>query len=267
MKNFLQVFSLITLVSLLLFTPFSLSAQENIMKILSYNIYHGEDPLNPGNSNLDSIADFINQLGPDLVLLQEVDSMTTRSASIYGVKTDLLELLALKTGMKSYFAKAMDYAEGGYGEGILYKKGISSGSIKLPTPAGGEPRSMAWVEIEIAGKHIGVGGTHLCHQFEDNQAAQVNAILEFTSKKEIPVIWGGDLNFKPTDPEYSKIPSKWSDAARISNNHSPTYSSSNDSGRIDYIWFESDQFELVEYQVFQVNYSDHFPVLATFKIK
>jgi len=126
---------------------------------------------------------------------------------------------------------------------------------------------MAWVEIEIAGKQIGVGGTHLCHQFEGNRAAQVNAILEFTSKKEIPVIWGGDLNFKPSDPEYSQFPSKWSDAARLSNNNSPTYSSSNDSGRIDYIWFESDQFELVEYQVFQVNYSDHFPVLATFKIK
>lgn len=267
MKNFLQQAALITLLSLRLFSPFCLFAQENTLKVLSYNIYHGEHPLHPGNSNLDSIADFINQLGPDLVLLQEVDSMTTRSASIYGVKTDLLELLALKTGMDSYFARAMDYAEGGYGEGMLFKKGISSESIILPTPMEGEPRAMAWVEVEIAGKQIGVGGTHLCHQFEDNRAAQVNTILDFISKKEIPVIWGGDLNFKPSDPEYSQIPSQWSDAAHLSNNDSPTYSSSSDSGRIDYIWFESEQFELIDYQVFQVNYSDHFPVLTTFKIK
>ncbi|WP_373400800.1 endonuclease/exonuclease/phosphatase family protein [Algoriphagus halophilus] len=86
--------------------------KNELVKILTYNIYHGENPFNPGQPNLDEIAALIKELNPDMVAMQEVDSMTTRTAKVYGTKVDLVQQLAELTGYHGYFAKAMDFAEG-----------------------------------------------------------------------------------------------------------------------------------------------------------
>ena len=72
------------------------SLSQTRIKVLTYNIYHGELPYSPGKPNLDSIAKLINQLQPDFVACQEVDSATGRSEVLYGKKTDLIKELAAK---------------------------------------------------------------------------------------------------------------------------------------------------------------------------
>ena len=58
--------------------------------IFSYNIYHGENPMTPGQATLDTIADYLILSQPEAIALQEVDSMTVRSARIYGEKINQL---------------------------------------------------------------------------------------------------------------------------------------------------------------------------------
>ena len=77
---------------LLIFTLLSISTIGQIrVKVLTYNIYHGELPGSPGKPNLDSIAKLINKIQPDFVALQEVDSLTGRSERLYGKRTDLVK--------------------------------------------------------------------------------------------------------------------------------------------------------------------------------
>ncbi|PZX61055.1 endonuclease/exonuclease/phosphatase family metal-dependent hydrolase [Algoriphagus ratkowskyi] len=236
-------------------------------KVLTYNIYHGEKPDLPGKPNLEEIANLIILLQPEVVALQEVDSMTTRLERIYGSKINWVAELAKKTGYTSYFAKAMDYAEGGYGEAVLVKKALDYHTQALPTPAGGEPRSAAWAKIELKNsKELYFGATHLCHQFPENRIAQLAALTHYADSLSRPAIWVGDLNFDPSSHEYKSISSKWSDAGFIANNDSPTFNSE-DGKRIDYVWYDSENFELVNYKVIKVPFSDHYPVLVTLRLK
>ncbi len=234
--------------------------------VLSYNIYHGEKPDSPGIPNLDEIADLIILLQPEVVALQEVDSMTTRLARIYGEKINWVAELGKKTGYNSYFAKAMDFAEGGYGEGVLVKKALDYNTQLLPTPAGGEPRAAAWVKIELRDREeLYFGATHLCHQYADNRLAQLQAITNYADSLSKPAFWVGDLNFDPASDEYKSINSKWTDAGLAAGNDAPTFDSE-EGKRIDYVWFDSEHFELVGYKVIDVPFSDHYPVLVTLRL-
>ncbi len=247
------------------FLSLSGSAQE--VKILTYNVYHGERPDQPGKPNFTDIANLLIQRQPEVTALQEIDSMTLRSAVIYGEKLDFMGKLSRETGYRSYFGKAMDFEEGGYGEGLLVKKGSKYHTMKLPNPAGGEPRSIAWVKAELKTlEEFYFGGTHLCHEFQENRIAQLDSILSYADSLEKPVIWVGDLNFTPDSPEYQRIPSHWKEAGAVAGSTEVTFGTAENGARIDYIWYDSRKFELVEYKVLPVPFSDHYPVWAVLRM-
>lgn len=241
--------------------------QESIT-VLTYNIYHGENPITKGTPNLPEIAALINELKPDVVALQEVDSMTTRSASIYDEKVDLVQRLSELTGYQGYFAKAMDYAEGGYGEGLLVKNQGDFETQQLSTPVGGEPRAAAWAEITLdSGKKIVFAGTHLCHQFEENRIAQVSELTKKANSQNRPTIWAGDLNLRPDSKAYQSVKGNWKDSGALPSTYSNTYGTEDDGARIDYVWFDAKKFSLLKYEVLKVTHSDHYPVLVTLQLK
>jgi len=172
----------------LVLLSFSALSQTRI-KVLTYNIYHGELPYTPGKPNLDSIAKLINQIQPDFVACQEVDSATGRSEVLYGKRTDLIKELAAKTGMFGYFGKALEFEGGSYGEGILSKTPLKVNTLSLPIPAGGEPRTLIYANTRLAnGQNIIVGGTHLCHQSDSNRVAQVASIDQLYRSLLVPSI-------------------------------------------------------------------------------
>lgn len=242
-------------------------AQE--IKILTYNIYHGENPKKQGDSTFHLISDYLILNQPEVVALQEVDSMTLRSERIYNRKLDFMRQLARETGYKGYFGKAMDFEDGGYGEGLLAKKGSAYHTLPLPNPAGGEPRAVAWVKAELKTlEEFYFGGTHLCHEFTENRMAQLDSLISYAETLDKPVIWVGDLNFTPYSEEYKSIPSHWKEAGREAGNEQATYGTGEEAMRIDYIWYDSRKFELVEYKVLdQVTYSDHYPVWAVLRMR
>jgi len=238
--------------------------------ILTYNIYHGEDPYNRGKANIDSVAKLINTYKPDFVMLQEVDSMTNRLAGVYGQRINWMNELGKKTGMHAYFAKAISFSDGGYGEGLLSKKQLKFTTVQLPAPKGGEDRSMISVEYPLSKKKkIMVAGTHLCHEYEENRIGQLKLINESFAATGFPYILAGDLNLTPASEEYKQeIQSNWIDAALAANNAGNTFSSKEPDRRIDYVLLDKKaKWHVIAVEIIPVMYSDHMPVLVKLRLE
>lgn len=238
---------------------------QQTLRILSYNIYHGENPYAKGQSTIDEVADFIKKLYPDFVALQEVDSMTNRTAGFAGEALDLTDIWAQKTGMNGFFAKAIDFSGGGYGEAVLSKGSASFEAVQLPIPKGGEGRSMAIAYSKKQGEvPVAFAGTHLCHEFEENRTAQVKAIIEHFKFSKDPVIIAGDFNLEPDEEGYALMREHFYDAGLLFGDTSFTFSTEKPEIRIDYIWLsKNSEWSVEEFKVMhEVVYSDHLPVFS-----
>lgn len=244
-------------------------AQVTELTLMTYNIYHGEQAYDKGSKNLQNIAELIKEIDPDFVALQEVDSMTQRTAAIYGFPMDLTKELAKLTGMNGFFAKAIDYSNGRYGEGLLSKFPARMTKLDLPTPEGGEGRAMAMATLDLpSGQSITFGATHLCHESENNRIAQITEAAAYLQALDMPTIIAGDLNFKPGSKAYPILSEDFIDAAAFYGNPLPTIPFDNPRSRIDYIWLSDNaEWEIKEVKVIPVNYSDHMPVVVKVSLK
>lgn len=239
---------------------------QDTLKVMTYNIYHGEQAYHSGASNLESVAELINRNSPDIVALQEVDSLTGRSAGLCeGIAQNQIEVLAALTGMHGYFGQAITYDGGGYGEGILSKQRMQIKKYYLPTPKGGEKRTLLTGRFKTkSGKPVIFAGTHLCHQYPENRMAQVRRINEVLISNDTPVILGGDFNFSPTTVPYNEMKAEWSDASILYGEEELTYPSRNPERRIDYLFFsKKEKWNVLKVEVIPVEYSDHMPIVST----
>lgn len=256
-----------TLIAFLIISLLELNSQTGSaeIRVMTYNIYHGEQAYNTGNSNLPQVAELINKVNPDFVALQEVDSMTNRSAGINsGVPIDQVMELSRMTGMAGFFGKAIDYSNGGYGEGILSKFPATVTKHSLPIPRGGEERALLLINCTLpGGKEIVFAGTHLCHQFEENRLAQTEAICNILGDIDKPIILAGDFNFRPESEPYQLIVRNFADAAVIKGDPEPTISFENPRSRIDYVFLsEKSKWVVKDVEVIRCSASDHMPVLV-----
>lgn len=271
MNHLLKVAQNILFLSLLVLTVTTENtwAQPTI-KMMSYNIYHGENPQESGISNLKEIAELIRREQPDFVALQEVDSLTGRSASLNGGRPqNQVQVLAEMTGMHGYFGKAINFDGGGYGEGILSRNPVEIRKVMLPIPEGGEKRALLIAESEgMGGRPFFFAGTHLCHQFAENRKAQVQQIITTFINAQVPVFLAGDLNFIPDSEPYRLLQQNWIDIALKDGGPALTYSHQNPTKRIDYLFMSEaaeQQFIIEEVKVLEVPYSDHRPIVATLR--
>ena len=241
--------------------------------VMSYNVYHGENPYQTGTSNLVEIADIIKQQNPDFVALQEVDSMTNRTAGFNnGKRINVAEELGVLTDMRGLFGKAIDYSNGGYGEGLLVPKSdavLSHQRHMLPIPKGGEDRAVLLVHNQFPnGREFIFAGTHLCHQFAENRVAQAQEIVRYFRQKDKPVILCGDFNFQPDSEPYNIMMEFFDDAAILFGNPQNTYSAKNPDKRIDYVFLsKSHRWKVADLKVLNEEASDHMPVVAKIDFK
>jgi len=247
-----------------------IKAGAQTIKVLTYNIYHGEAHYQNGKSNLKKIAAVINRYKPDFVAMQEVDSMTNRTASFNdGVKKDLVAELAKMTGMYGYFGKAMDYSGGGYGEGLLSKYPATPVVHHLPVPAGGEGRALITIEHRFPnGQKMVFAGTHLCHEFEENRNAQAQAVADILLQMDLPVIVGGDFNITPDTKAYGIITKRMDDAAVRFGDPQLTFPYTKPKIRLDYIFLNRGKIWKVQKVevIGKEDASDHKPVLVTLEL-
>ncbi|UYQ91610.1 endonuclease/exonuclease/phosphatase family protein [Chitinophaga horti] len=237
-------------------------AQQRI-KVLTYNIHHGENV--NGEQQLQGIANVILATDPDLVALQEVDSVTNRSR-----KADQLKELAAQTGMYIYFGKAMNFDGGGYGTGILSKFPIRERyTLALPGNGGGsEPRAAAIVTVRVPGKDslLQFVSTHLDHL--DDPAArlqQVNTLLQHL-KTGYPAIIAGDFNAHPEAKEIALLKAQFTDATHQLGG---TWPSAKPEKKLDYIFLHGkNKWEVKNAMVVgEAIASDHRPVLCELELK
>ena len=89
--------------------------QEHSIRFMSYNVRNGMGM--DDVTNYERTARVITEWNPDVVALQELDSVTERSHQRY-----VLDELAKLTGMHATYSAAIDFSGGKYGIGMLSKE-------------------------------------------------------------------------------------------------------------------------------------------------
>lgn len=192
----------ILFLSLLTLGLFSSYAQKpsktTTLKIMSYNIRHGEGMDNV--LDLSRSAAVIKSQAPDLCGLQEVDEHCLRTDSV-----GQTEYLAQKTTMKGTFGKFMNYQGGEYGLATLTLKPLISTKV-LQLPDGKyEPRVAIVHEVQIAkGCTIAFANVHFDWISEKeggiNRMNQAQALVKYIDELKRPAIITGDFNCTPDSP-------------------------------------------------------------------
>lgn len=243
--------------------------KEKVIRVMTYNIHRGNPPGQPADViDLNSTAEVIKSQHPDFVCLNEVDVHTKRS----GVSLDEAQKLGELTGMHAYFAKAMDYDGGQYGDAVLSKYPIlESYRYVLPFKIeGSEPRDIAMIKVEVEGTSFLFATTHLDHTAaEDNRILQANTIVnDILPELTLPLIIGGDLNAIPESETIGILSGKLT--AGCKGNTCPlTFPYNAPNRTLDYIMINDKKaFEFKSYKVVSgVTASDHLPVIAEIKLK
>jgi len=234
-----------------------------IVRVLTFNIYHGETVNAATDFDLDLLAKVISDVNPDLVALQEVDFKTKRARNL-----DLVTELGKRTKLAPLFGKAMTYDGGEYGEGVLSGYSfLTTRNHALGAQAGKEPRAALEVTVILnSGDTIRFVGTHLDHTRDEtdriNQANQLNKLLVRDNK---PAIIAGDLNARPDSETMSIFFKNWTES---SSENIPTAPAINPRSKIDYILFRpANRWRVLETRVIDEQVaSDHRPVLSVLEL-
>jgi len=94
-----------------------LPKEENSIRILSYNVRNGKGMDNI--TDYQRVADVINRIAPDVVAVQELDSVTQRNNGVYS-----LGELAKRTLMHATYAGSIDYQGGKYASACFLKRNL-----------------------------------------------------------------------------------------------------------------------------------------------
>ncbi|MDR6569731.1 Metal-dependent hydrolase, endonuclease/exonuclease/phosphatase family [Chitinophaga ginsengisegetis] len=239
-----------------------LFAQTQKVKVLTYNIHHGENMKQV--LDLQGIANVILATNPDLVALQEVDSATGRTS-----QSDQLKELASITGMYTYFAKSMDFDGGGYGTGILSRFPISNNTtLMLPSAKGNEPRAAGIVTVRLPGdSSLQFVTTHLdAGKKATDRIAQANALADYFKATATPVIIAGDFNAPPASKEINVLKQVFADAT---SQMGPTFPADSPTIKLDYIMLApKHRWTITGARIIEETVaSDHRPVLCELEMK
>ena len=224
--------------------------QETSVQIMTYNVRHcaGMDMV----LDYDRTAAVISMQQPDVVALQELDSMTGRSGQRYQ-----LGELAIRTGYHPVFGSAIDYDGGKYGVGILTREHpLSTKRIPLP---GEEPRVLLVVEM----KDYVLACTHLDLE-EEQRLASVPLIVDEAQRWQKPFILAGDLNDAP-DSELLQEMTKY---FTILSGDQPTFPADEPTECIDYVAsFKAWPAVTLEHNVIEEPAaSDHRPLVVRLRL-
>lgn len=237
-------------------------------RVLVYNIHAGKDAA--GVDNLARVAALVRETGADVVMLQEVDSLTRRSGGV-----DQLAVLARATGMHSAFGSTLAYQGGQYGIALLSRFPLRSSRV-FPLPndppqprAGGsrEPRGALHAVLALPDGDLHVIDTHIDASGDDTwrrqEAARLVAIADSLRAGGARLLLGGDLNSTPESAVQAMfragpLRDAW---ALCGSGAAETYPAAMPVKRIDYLYL-SGTMGCTGARVLETDASDHRPVLV-----
>jgi endonuclease/exonuclease/phosphatase family metal-dependent hydrolase len=169
------------------------AADEAGLRVVCWNIRHAQGM--DGKHDLERIAARINELEPDVVILQEVDNRCKRSGAI-----DQAEEIGKLTKLKHAFGKAINFDGGEYGQAILSRFPLTEPKVH-PLPGGGEQRIAFSAQIETPMGAVMVASVHLDYQSPDTQLLQAQTVSStLLAESGLPLILAGDFNAVATSP-------------------------------------------------------------------
>lgn len=226
------------------------------LKVMSYNIRNAKGMDNI--TNYARIADVILKCAPDVVAIQEVDSVTRRSKGV-----DVLDTLARLTHMYKTYGASIDYDGGKYGIAILSKQKPLSAK-RLALPGREEARSLLLVEFA----HYAFCCTHLSLTNAD-RLASVSIITAEASRLGKPVLLAGDINAEPESEVLQALQQNWQ---LLSDANVVTFPANAPNRTIDYIFGYKANINWV-YHVVKTEVgdeplaSDHLPLVVDVELK
>lgn len=219
--------------------------QQNALRVMCYNVKHcrGMDNV----VDYDRVAKVIKNINPDVVALQELDSITIRSN-----KANTIEELGKRLDMHYIFGGAIDFEDGKYGVGILSKeKPLSHRLIALP----GREENRALLIVEFSGYYL--CSTHFSLTNEDKMAS-VPIIFEAIKDIKKPLLLGGDMNCGYDSPTQELLREKFTTL-------SDTIPIGNRRRVIDFIYGynNGNTYKVTEKMTIEERMaSDHFPLFV-----
>ena len=240
----------VVLIALLLGMALVSLGQNQQLQIMSYNVRHC--------AGMDMVVDYdrtsavIVQQQPDVIALQELDSMTGRSGH-----HDQLSELASRTGYHQVFGAAIDFDGGQYGVGILSRE-MPLSTKRIPLP-GEEPRVLLVVELEgyvIACTHLDLD--------EAQRLASVPLIVEEAQRWQKPFLLAGDWNDVP-DSELLEAMTQY---FTVLSGDEATYPSDEPTECIDYVAAFNGRAEAIDSHVIdEPEVSDHRPLVVRVRLR
>ena len=229
-------------------------AEPDTLRVLVYNIHHGEgmDEV----IDLDRIADLIKGVNPDLVALQEVDSVVTRTSGL-----DQAAELGRLTGMQPVFGRFMSYQGGAYGMALLSRLEVRYAE-NLRLPDGTEPRSSVTATvITPAGRELRLTGVHF-YRTETERLAQAQRLEDLLGETDVPHILAGDFNSQPGSAVMDFLGEHWSILDKGEDRF--TFSSWEPEREIDFVLVRPEgAFEVLgHWAMDEPVISDHRPIVA-----
>lgn len=221
------------------------------LSLMSYNVRSGKGLDN--HRDLDRTAAVIRAAMPDVVALQEIDSVTRRSD-----KVDVAAYLGRKCSMYHTFSKAIDFDGGGYGVAILsHEKPRSVKRFALPGSE--EARTLLVVEF----KRYMFVSTHLSLTAED-RLASLGVIDSLANAATKPIFFAGDWNATP-DSEFGRTLSQT--MQYLTDSTQCTFPADNPRTVIDYIVAPRTQLVKVLHRevIDEPIASDHRPIFVKVK--
>jgi endonuclease/exonuclease/phosphatase family metal-dependent hydrolase len=245
-------------------------AGNGAVRVLSYNIHAGKDAQQ--QPNIERVAAIIDSLDADIVMLQEVDRRTARAGG-----ADHLAELEKLTGMHAAFGKSLDYQGGDYGIAVLSRWPIDSSatiSLKVEPPqdrAGGshEPRvglhaivRAPFGRLNVLNTHIDAGGPAT---YRRQEVIGLLAHIRNSVPAGEALVFGGDLNARPTTDEIAAVSLALTDAfATCGSGAAETFPANAPDRRIDYVFYN--RARCIQARVPVTEASDHRPLFVTLEI-
>lgn len=219
-------------------------------RFMSYNVKNGYGL--DDSTNYARTAEVIRKEAPDVIAIQELDSVTGRSHGTY-----VLGELGKHTGMYATYAPAIDFDGGKYGIGILSKEKPLN-IYRRALPGREEARTMLITEFS---DYVYIC-THLSLTEEDRMAS-LPIIKEEITRFKKPVLIAGDWN---ATPESDFLKAMQNDFTILTDMSQPTFPADTPDSTIDYIAVSKSTASKIKPQrAYTVNtpvQSDHRPVVV-----
>lgn len=241
------------------------------LRVMSYNIQHAmehEGWLRDKSHviNFDMIADVIRRYDPDVVGLNEV-----RDRGAHPEYREQTLEIARRLGYEyCYFAKAIDFGDGPYGNAIISKIPLKKAwTVPIPDPvyknSGGyyEPRCILKAQFEepvrfdVLISHFGLPASE--------QRNAVSMMMQLLEGREVPTIAMGDYNMKPDNPTLYPLLSALKDTAELLPEGTMTFPTEGPKIKIDYI-LVSEDIRPVSAEAPAIIASDHCPYIADLEL-